>query len=148
MTTVNQFVNGFNQGDLKSAAAACAGQMSIIDEFSPHFWQGSGAFLKWIDDFDADAKKNDMTDGFVTLSTPRHIEVTGDRAYVVAPAIYAFKQEGKAMKETGSIITIALQKIRPDGGSRHGRGRRINGVARAQERLTDIDFVNFSSTGQ
>ena len=109
MATVNQFVDGFNQGDLKTAAAR-AGQMSIIHEFSPHLWQGSGAFPKWIDDFDADAKKNDIADGFVTLNKPRHVDVTGDRAYVVAPAIYAFKQEGKAMKETGSIITIALQK--------------------------------------
>src|SRR5258706_353922 len=100
MATVNRFVDGFNKGDLKSAAAACADQMSIIDEFSPHLWQGAGAFSKWVDDFDADAKKKDVTDGFVTLSKPRHIDVTEDRAYVVAPADYSLKQKGKTMKET------------------------------------------------
>jgi ketosteroid isomerase-like protein len=110
MATVNQFVDGFNKGDLKSAAAACADQMAIIDEFSPHLWQGAGAFSKWVGDFDADAKKNDITDGFVTLGKPRHVDVTGDRAYVVAPANYAYKQKGKVMMETSSIITIVLQK--------------------------------------
>ena len=110
MATVNQFVDGFNKGDLKSAAAACADQMSIIDEFSPHLWQGAGAFSKWVDDFDADAKKNEITDGFVTLRKPRHIDVTADHAYVFIPANYAFKKQGKPAMETGSIITIVLQK--------------------------------------
>jgi hypothetical protein len=85
MMTVNQFVDGFNKGDLKSAAAACADQMAIIDEFSPHLWQGTGAFSKWVDDFDADAKKKDITDGFVTIRRPRHIDVTEDRAMSSLP---------------------------------------------------------------
>ena len=110
MKTVNQFVDGFNQGDLKAASAACADQMSIIDEFSPHEWHGAGAFTKWVNDFDADARKNETTDGFVTLLKPRHVDVNGNHAYVVIPANYAFKKQGKAMMETGSIITIVLQK--------------------------------------
>lgn len=110
MATVNQFVDGFNKGDLKSASAACTDQMSIIDEFSPHLWQGAGAFSKWVNDFDADAKKNEITDGIVTLGKPRHIDVTADHAYVVIPADYAFKKQGKPAMETGSITTIVLQK--------------------------------------
>jgi ketosteroid isomerase-like protein len=110
MATVNQFVDGFNKGDFKSASAACTDQMSIIDEFSPHEWHGAGAFSRWVDDFDADARKNEITDGFVTLRKPRHIDVTADHAYVVIPANYAFKKQGKPAMETGSIITIVLQK--------------------------------------
>src|SRR5450432_1794600 len=109
MVTVNQFIDGFNKGDLKAAAAACADQISIIDEFSPHEWHGAGAFAKWVNDFDADAKQSETTDGLVTLLKPRHIDVTGDHAYVVIPANYAFKKQGKPAMETGSIITIALQ---------------------------------------
>jgi ketosteroid isomerase-like protein len=41
---------------------------------------------------------------------PRHVDVTGDRAYVVVLANYTFKQKGKLVKETGSLLTIALQK--------------------------------------
>lgn len=110
MVTVHQFLDGFNKGDTKSLIAACADQTSIIDEFPPHEWHGAGACSKWLDDFDADAKKNGITDGVVTLSDPLHVDVTADRAYVVIPADYAFKQQGKPVKETGSIITLTLQK--------------------------------------
>jgi hypothetical protein len=36
--------------------------------------------------------------------------VTADRAYIVVPATYAYKQKGKPMKESGSTLTLALQK--------------------------------------
>jgi hypothetical protein len=110
MVPVHQFVDGFNKGDTKTALAACADQTSIINDFPPHEWHGAGACSKWMNDFDADAKKNGITDGIVTLSNPRHIDITADRAYVVVPANYAFKKKGKLVKETGSMLTLALQK--------------------------------------
>jgi ketosteroid isomerase-like protein len=124
MATVHQWVDGFNKGDTKSALAACADQTSILDEFPPHEWHGSGACSKWLKDFEADAKKNDITDGIVTLSKPRHVDVTADAAYVVAPVNYTFKQNGKPMNETGSVLTITLQK--------GAAGWRITGWAWAQ----------------
>jgi hypothetical protein len=110
MVPVHQFVDGFNKGDTKTAAAACSDQTSIIDEFPPHEWHGAGACSKWMDDYDADAKKNGITDGIVTLGTPRHIDVTADRAYVVVPANYTFKKKGTPVQETGSMFTFALGK--------------------------------------
>ncbi len=110
MVPVHQFVDGFNKGDTKTAAAACADQTSIIDEFPPHEWHGAGACSTWMNDFDADAKKNGITDGMVTLSKPRHVDISGDRAYVVVPANYTYKKKGKPAKEIGSMLTIALQK--------------------------------------
>lgn len=110
MKVVRQFVSGFNKGDTKATVAACADQASIIDEFPPHEWHGAGACSKWIDDYDADAKKNGITDGVVTLGIPRHVDVTGDRAYIVVPANYTYKKKGKLVKEIGSMLTIALQK--------------------------------------
>jgi len=62
-------------------------------------------------DFDIDAKKNGITEGVVALGSPSHVDVTADRAYVVIPANYAFKQKGKPVSEVGSIITLTLQKI-------------------------------------
>jgi ketosteroid isomerase-like protein len=117
-------VDGFNKGDTKTAVAACAEQTSIIDEFPPHEWHGAGACAKWANDFDADAKKNGITDGIVTLGTPRHVDITGDRAYVVVPASYTFKKKGKPAKETGSTLTLALQK--------EASGWRISGWAWAK----------------
>ena len=110
MVPVNQFIDGFNKGDLKAALAACADQTSIIDEFPPHEWHGAGACAPWANDFGADAKKNGITDGKVTIGSPRHVDVTADRAYIVVPATYAYKQNGKPMKESGSTLTLALQK--------------------------------------
>lgn len=110
MKVMHQFTDGLNKGDIKTAVAACADQASIIDEFPPHEWHGAGACAKWAEDFDADAKKNDITDGVVTLGKARHIDVTGDRAYVVVPAEYAFKMKGKPVKEVGATLTVALQK--------------------------------------
>jgi hypothetical protein len=110
MVPIHQFVDAFNKGDTKTAASACAEETSIIDEFPPHEWHGAEACLKWMNDYDADAKKNGITDGVVTLSTPKHIDVTADRAYVVIPSDYTFKQKGTPVKETSSMFTFALQK--------------------------------------
>lgn len=110
MKPVHQFVDGFNKGDAKTALAACADQTYIIDEFPPYEWHGAGACSTWANDYEADAKKNGITDGVVTLGKPKHVDITGDRAYVVVPASYTWKQNGKPMKETGSTFTLVLQQ--------------------------------------
>lgn len=61
-------------------------------------------------DYDADAKKNGITDGLVTLGTPKHVDVAADRAYVVIPSGYAYKRQGKPVEEKGSLFTFALRK--------------------------------------
>jgi hypothetical protein len=110
LATVQQFVVSFNKGDVKTAAASCANETFIIDEFPPHEWHGVNACAKWMAAYDADAQKNGITGGVVTLDAPLHIDVTADRAYVVVPANYKFNQKGKQIQETGSMLTIALQK--------------------------------------
>ena len=110
VTTVRKFVDSFNKGDIQGITATCSDQAAIIDEFPPYEWHGAGACAKWTDDFGTDAKKNGITDGVVTLGTPRHVDVTADRAYVVVPANYKFKQAGKVVQETSSTLVIALQK--------------------------------------
>lgn len=110
MAPVRQFVDAFNEGDMKAAVAACVDATSIIDEFPPHEWHGAGACQRWMNDYDADSKKSGITDGIVTLGTPLHVDVTADRAYIVIPTGYAFKRKGKPEKETGSMFTFALHK--------------------------------------
>lgn len=111
MDPVNQFINGMNHNDMKSAAAAYAPSVSIIDEFPPHHWQGTTAFADWGRDFAADAKKNAITDPIVTLGKPIESSTSGDRSYVVVPATYTFKQNGKVLRESGATMTFALQRI-------------------------------------
>lgn len=121
MAAVRQFVDGFNKGDVKSALAACASPASVVDEFPPYAWQGPTACADWAADFDANARKEGITDPVVTLQKPRHVDVSGDRAYVVVPANYDYKVKGKKAKQSGSIMTAALQKT--------GAGWRITGWA-------------------
>ena len=110
MTTVQHYVDAFNKGDTKAAASLCAQSTAIIDEFPPYEWHGAGGCAKWMAAYDEDARKNGVTDGVVTLGSPRHVDVAANNAYVVVPADYAFKQNGKAVKETASTLTIALRK--------------------------------------
>ncbi len=107
MKTVNQFVDGFNRADTKAMLATCAHQTSIIDDFPPHAWQACAA---WLNDFNAWAKKNGVTDGKVTLGDPKHVDITGNRAYVVVPVTFTSKHNGEPTNEAGSMLTLVLQK--------------------------------------
>jgi hypothetical protein len=111
MATLHQFIDGFNKGDAKSALVACATQASIIDEFPPHEWMGPTACEQWAADYAANAKRAGITDGIVTLGKPWHLSVNGDRAYVVVPATYTYKERGKPVTERDSIFTVALLKF-------------------------------------
>ena len=126
MAPVRQFVDAFNKGDTKATLGSCAQQVSIIDEFPPHLWHGAGACSKWFSDYDVDAKKNGISDGSVTLGMPLHVDVSGTHAYVIVPAEYAYKLKGKPVQETGSLITVVLQK--------GARGWHITGWAWAKGR--------------
>lgn len=110
MAPVHQFVNGFNQSDTKMLLAVCADQASIIDDFAPYHWSGAGACSAWAQAYGDWAKQNGVSDGFVTLGKARHIEVVGDAAYVVVPANFSYKQNGKPTKQTGATFTVVLHK--------------------------------------
>jgi hypothetical protein len=111
MAPVHQFIDGLNKGDMTTALAACDSPAVIIDEFPPHEWHGPTACADWANAFAAFTKKNSITDGVLTLGTPWHVDVTGDRAYAVIPVTYAFKVNGKPGMESGSLLTAALKKV-------------------------------------
>ncbi len=119
MAPVRQFVDGINQNDLAKSVAACAPTAAIIDDIPPHEWQGPTACADWARGFQAGVKQAGWTDLVLMLGTPRHIDVDGDSAYVVAPASFTYRQNGKTGGESGSIWTFALRKL--------GAGWRIAG---------------------
>jgi hypothetical protein len=110
LASAKQFIDGFNKGDTTTALAACASPVSIVDDFPPYAWQGTTACADWAAAYDAAARQEGITEPVVTLQKPRHLEVTGDRGYVVFPAVYTYKLKGKKVKESGSTFTVALQK--------------------------------------
>jgi ketosteroid isomerase-like protein len=111
MAPIQKFMDAFNKGDIAGAAATHAAQadLVILDEPPPFLWRGPKAFHTWAGDLDADAKKRGITDQAVTISAPTRVEVEGDGAYVIVPAVYAFKEKGVAMRATAQM-TFALKK--------------------------------------
>ena len=76
--------------------------MVIVDEVPPFVWRGPGAFQGWAGDLAAYDKKNGISDEHVAISAATRTEVDGDRAYVIVPAVYTFKQGGAAMLHASS----------------------------------------------
>jgi hypothetical protein len=110
MAPIRQFIDAFNKGDNKSAAAAFAPKgLAIIDEVAPHVWQGVNAFQVWSKDLAAHDQKAGDTDGVVTLGEATRQIADGDRGYVVVPAVYTYKERGVAMRERAQM-TFALER--------------------------------------
>jgi hypothetical protein len=110
MAPIQRFITSFNKGDMTGAAAthASGADLVIIDEVSPYLWRGAKAFHSWAADLESDAKKNSITEPMVTIKAATRVEKNGDQAYVVVPAVYTFKQGGKAMRET-ALMTFVLK---------------------------------------
>jgi len=112
MSPIHRFIDSFNKGDAASAAATHSptADLTIVDEVPPHLWNGPKAFQAWGADLEADMKKNGLTDAAVTLgAAPTREESDGQNGYVVVPAVFSFKQNGKAMREKAQM-TFVLKK--------------------------------------
>jgi hypothetical protein len=110
MAPIRQFTTGFNRGDMKMAVAACDSPASVLDDFSPHIWQGATACADWAKAFVAAARASKLTGGVVTMGAPWQVSLTGDRGYAVIPVTYTYKLAGKPVTESGSVWTLALRK--------------------------------------
>jgi ketosteroid isomerase-like protein len=111
MGAVRQYIDAFNKGDMEGMAATCAVPASILDGMAPHVWQGPTACKDWYRDVLTTGEREGATGYFVTLEEPRHVDVSGDRGYVVVPATMTFKVHGKQVTQSGSTFTVALQKL-------------------------------------
>lgn len=110
MAPINAFMAGFAHNDVNAARAAHdTGDITIMDEMPPHVWRGDHAFDGWLASLTAYDKAHGRAGGVVTLAKPRVMTMDGDRAYVVAPAVYTFTQKGKPMREPATM-TFALHK--------------------------------------
>jgi ketosteroid isomerase-like protein len=111
MAVVRDYNDALNKGDQKAAAADCADQLSITDEFAPYSWHGQGANAAWFAGYAIWTKQNVVANDTVALATPWHVEVDGDHAYAVVPATFTYTKNGAKVVEAGSVWTFALQKI-------------------------------------
>lgn len=109
VAAVHRYFDNLDKDKLETALAMCDSQVSILDEFPPHEWHGPTACADWWKALDAYDEKNGITDGDATLGTPWTVDVSGDRAYFVAPMSYTYKQHGKPVKESAAF-TVALRR--------------------------------------
>jgi ketosteroid isomerase-like protein len=111
VAAVQRYIEAFNRGDADAMAAAFADHSSILDGMAPHLWVGPTASRDWYRDVLAEGKRHGASQYRVTLDKPRHANVTGDAAYVVAPATMTFNLQRKQVTQTGALFTVALRKL-------------------------------------
>jgi hypothetical protein len=110
MAPIRLFVDSFNKGDLRAAAAALSpAGLAIVDDVPPHVWMGHFALETWSKALAASDQAAGNTGGAVTLAKPAHVVASADRGYVVVPVVYTFKTKGAAMREPAQMV-FALQK--------------------------------------
>jgi hypothetical protein len=132
MAAVRLYIDCFNRGDIAGMAATCDVPMSILDGMPPHVWHGPAASQDWYRDVLVTGEREGASDYVVALGEPWHVNVTGDRAYVVVPATMSVTVRGKRVKQSGSVFTVALRKL--------AGGWRLTAWAWAKG--TQIDVIN------
>ena len=109
VAVAHQFIDAFDKGDMKTAAATHEADAAILDEVGAHQWHGPGAFMAWANDLMKDSAANGQTDESVTLGKTVRAQVDGDTAYAVLDASFNYKQHGVAMSEPAQMV-FALRK--------------------------------------
>jgi ketosteroid isomerase-like protein len=110
MGVVNTMLEAFNTGDTLKLASTSAAEVFIIDEVPPYMWKGANANREWLDSYAADATKNEITNGVVTLDKVKHLWISGSDAYVVTSTNYVYDKKGKQVKQLGASFTLVLHK--------------------------------------
>ncbi len=107
---ITTFVDAFDKGDMKTAAATYAQDVSITDEVAPYSWHGPKAFETWAQDLTANDKKAGLTGEKLTLGDVVRTETDGRHAYVVMFAVYSFTNAKAAPMHENARMTFALRK--------------------------------------
>lgn len=111
MDTVRQYLHGFNTADVEAMTAVCADPMQILDGMAPHVWQGPTAAADWWRDALTEGEHLGVSGYHIALDEPRHVDVTGETAYVVAPVTFSYSVRGAPVTQTDAFFTVALRKV-------------------------------------
>ena len=109
VNAVNRYLSNLDRDKIQTAVAMCDPDVSILDEFTPYAWHGPTACADWWKGLLAYDEKSGITNEDATLGKPWTVDVTGDKAYFVAPMTYTYKQNGKSVKESASFA-VALKR--------------------------------------
>jgi ketosteroid isomerase-like protein len=104
---VTEWVDAFNRGDLKAFAARCAPRAGVLDGFPPFAWTSCA---DWMSAYESNSKAIKLTDGRLSIGQPVSAFADGNRVYLVYPAKFSDKEDGKPIDYVGTW-TITLEKI-------------------------------------
>ena len=105
LAPLKTFVTSINANNAKAAAAECATNATITDEFAPYHWTNTACQV-WADALFAEAKAGGQSDEVMTLGAPVVVSVKGDAAYVSVPGHLTFKAKGKPESEDGMFAAV------------------------------------------
>ncbi len=100
---IQTFVRAANAGNRALVISVFTPDSTIVDEFAPFRFAAPHAAAQWYDGSGPDQTAHGVTDARISFAAPTFITVQGAHAYVVVPAVYAYKIHGKPAKETGSV---------------------------------------------
>jgi hypothetical protein len=83
-----------------------------MDDCRVHVSLGlSGRAEDWWNDALAEGEHVGASGYRITLSEPRHVDVTGEYGYVVVPVTFEYDLQGKHVTQSGALFTVALRKV-------------------------------------
>ena len=100
----------FSNGDFNSDAAVCADDAVLVEDFSPHVWQGRGACTRWHDAFVAYAAKTAITNAKIALGDIQHLDISSGYGYLVVGVALTYHWADSPIKEA-DIVTMTLRNI-------------------------------------
>jgi ketosteroid isomerase-like protein len=104
--TVRALLKASSDGDYAAVAALETAQGSIIDAFAPYRWD---SFKDWGAAYGTFAAQNGDAHWKMTPRKFSHVNVEGERAYVVAIVAGSYTERGRPRKENGTA-TFTLEK--------------------------------------
>jgi hypothetical protein len=112
LSRIQQTIDAANRNIDSAPASNFMPSVVLVDDLAPYVFRGpaADAILEWRNAYGVDSEKNSITDFSMKLLKPRRVEVSGDRAYIVLPAVYSFKQRLKPMQKRGTI-TATLERL-------------------------------------
>ena len=99
LAVVQEYIDGFNSGDVEGLAAAFADSAAILDGMAPRLWQGPAATRDWYRGVLVEGERHGASGYFATTGEPVHNNVTG-----------TFMVKGNQMTQTGAFFTVALRR--------------------------------------
>ena len=105
-TAITQFSAALHAGDSQGAKTFLTAHTVILDDVAPYYWAGKNAFEDWQADLAKASAARGMREEDAQLGAPTRVEVSGDHAYAVLPAIHTFTVKGRKMREKAQLTFI------------------------------------------